>query len=163
MIVGPLFLVYAFELLFFYLFSTLQSTTGDYDYTYDPNVLYLAQVIIEGGVVNAITFVLILTMSLPGMRWTPQQVVAPETVPGAPPKDWSTPTTSYTPQYQPASYWPQPHVPSHQMPQVPYPYTIPVAPAPQQPIAEVHSHPSPASTLVASQQSPPSGVFTYVH
>lgn len=133
----PLFVLYAAELLFFDIFTLAGSPI------YDTLAFNLANVIVDGVIEISITTVLILTMTLPGVQWTPQ-TVAPETA-GVLGTQWGTPNSGwkqpypnagwnqpgYNPQ-QPPPFYPQPHPMFQQIQQQQqYPPTQPV---PNQPV-----------------------------
>jgi hypothetical protein len=133
MMAVPLFVLYTTELLFFDIFPFV-GPPG-----YDTLAFNLASVIVDGVIEISITAVLISTMTLPGVQWTPQ-TVAPETAGisgvqwGAANSGWNQP--GYNPQQppqQPPSY-PQPHPMFQQMQQQQqYPYSPPAHPVPNQP------------------------------
>jgi hypothetical protein len=114
MMAVPLFVLSLTEQLFFYIFPFVGPSDSDI------LAFNLASVIVDGVIEISITAVLILTMTLPGVQWTPQ-TVAPETAGisgiqwGAANSGWNQP--GYNPQQppqQPPPY-PQPHPVLQQM------------------------------------------------
>jgi hypothetical protein len=122
----PLFVLYATDLLFFEIFPLASPLD------YDVLALNLASVIVAGVIEISITAVLILTMTLPGVQWTPQ-TVAPGTagIPGAQwgNAGWNQP--GYNPQQPP--FYPQPNPMFQQMQQQQqYPNSAPTHSVPNQ-------------------------------
>jgi hypothetical protein len=140
MLAVPLFVVYAIETLFFDIYTL----AGPIDY--DILALNLASIIVNGLVEVSITAVIILTMTLPGVQWTPQTTV-PEMA-AAPGKQWGGPNPGwnqqpypnagwnqpgYNPQQlQQSQFYPQPHPLFQQMQQQQQPYSPPMQPMPNQ-------------------------------
>lgn len=144
-VIVPLFVLYTIEVLAFNIYSQVTTFELDGLYTFD-----LVNVIIDGGLTAAITSALILTMTIPGVHWTPETAV-PGGIPPGPKTQWAgwgqpfPPSTGfvqpvYHPQHQ-SQFYPAPHPLIQQM-QQPYSqptpnqgfqYSPPTQPPPMQP------------------------------